>query len=83
MSKFEAKPGSVAIFSNMNKEKENHPDANGTIKLDRDYKAGEEIKIAVWKKQDKKGNNYFSGVISKPMTKKTEPVQNDNGNDLF
>ena len=50
MNSFVHKSGTGSLFPNQFKNKENHPDYTGKIVLSKDYKAGEEVKIAGWKK---------------------------------
>ncbi len=55
MSNFIHKSGTGSLFPNQFKTKENHPNYTGKIVLSKDYKAGEEVKIAGWKKISIKG----------------------------
>jgi hypothetical protein len=55
MNKFEHKHGTGSLFKNQFKSKSNHPDFTGKIVVSRDYKTGEEIKFAAWKKESAKG----------------------------
>ena len=48
------KPGKGAIFSN-EKKGEKGPDYKGNLILDRDYKAGEAVKLAGWQKTSRRG----------------------------
>ena len=50
MSNFIHKAGTGSLFPNQFKNKENHPDYTGKIILSKDYKPGDEVKIAAWKK---------------------------------
>ena len=59
MNKFIHKPGSGSLFQNQNKVKDNHPDFTGKILISKDYKAGDEIKLAAWKRESTKGP-FFS-----------------------
>ena len=54
MSKFEQKPGTGALMSK-EKRTEKSPDFKGNLILDRDYKAGEEVKLSAWQKQSRMG----------------------------
>jgi hypothetical protein len=70
MNKFTHKPGSGSLFQNQYKNKDAHPDYTGKILISRDYKAGDEIKLAAWKKESTKGtflslseNTYEPQVI--------------------
>ena len=56
MKPFEQKPGKGVLFVNAKKEKETQPDYTGNILLDRDYKAGELLKIGAWRKPTPKGH---------------------------
>lgn len=52
----ERQPGTGVLFSNSRKtEGSSGPDWKGEIKLERDYSAGETVKIAAWTKQSAKG----------------------------
>lgn len=55
MNKFIHKPGSGSLFQNQYKNTDAHPDFTGKIFISRDYKAGDEIKLAAWKKESTKG----------------------------
>lgn len=73
MSKFEQKPGSGVLFTNNKKEKPGQPDFTGTLTLDQDYKAGEQIKLSGWRKESAYGgltslsiNNYKKEQYPKP-----------------
>jgi len=48
------KPGKGAIFST-EKKHEKGPDYKGNLILDRDYKAGEAVKLAGWQKTSRRG----------------------------
>jgi hypothetical protein len=48
------KPGKGAIFST-EKRSEKGPDYKGNLVLDRDYKAGEQVKLAGWQKTSRLG----------------------------
>jgi hypothetical protein len=52
---YERKPGTGVLFSEGNKAHEKAPDYKGNLLLDRDYKAGEEIKLAGWAKTSGRG----------------------------
>lgn len=74
MSKFVLKPGGGNLFPNKDKKKPSLPDHNGTLLLDRDYKAGEEIKLSGWDKRSAYGsfislsvNNYKKEQYPKPV----------------
>jgi hypothetical protein len=53
-STYANKPGKGAIFST-EKKSEKGPDYKGNLILDRDYKAGEEVKLAGWQKTSRRG----------------------------
>ena len=70
MNKFIHKPGNGSLFQNQNKFKDNYPDYTGKIIVSKAYKAGDEIKLAAWKRESSKGtflslseNNYEPQVI--------------------
>lgn len=48
---FEHKPGTGSISSKGDKTTANSPDYKGELVLDRDYRAGEKIKLGGWVKQ--------------------------------
>jgi hypothetical protein len=50
MSTFIHKVGTGSLFQNQFKNKDSHPDYTGKIILSQDYKAGDVLKIAAWKK---------------------------------
>jgi len=62
----ETKQNTGAIFKNVKKEKETHPDYRGTINVD-----GVEKEIALWVRTSQKGMQYMSAMISEPY--KAEP----------
>jgi len=53
-STYADKPGKGAIFST-EKKSEKGPDYKGNLILDRDYKAGEAVKLAGWQKTSRRG----------------------------
>jgi hypothetical protein len=53
-STYADKPGKGAIFST-EKKSEKGPDYKGNLVLDRDYKAGEQVKLAGWQKTSRRG----------------------------
>ncbi len=59
MNQFQHKPGSGSLFQNQYKNKDTQPDYTGKILISRDYKAGDEIKLAAWKRESTKGT-FFS-----------------------
>lgn len=70
MKTFQHKPGNGSLFQNQYKNKDTHPDYTGKILISRDYKAGDEIKLAAWKRESTKGtflslseNTYEPQVI--------------------
>ena len=79
MSNFVQKPGKGVLFVNSKKEKEAQPDYTGNILLDRDYKAGETLKIGAWRKTTPKGH-LISISVDSFTTNKTEyprPIHDD------
>ena len=69
-------PGWGSLLTNFDKKNDKAPDLTGVLKLERDYKAGEEIRISGWNKQTPKGviirlkeNNW------KPDGAKTYPLE--------
>jgi len=55
MSTFVQKPGTGSLFPNQFKTKDNQPDLTGVLVMSRDYKAGEKVRVAAWKKISIKG----------------------------
>ena len=56
MTDFKHKLGTGSLFKNQYKTKELHPDFNGKIILSKSYHAGDELKIAGWKKSSANGS---------------------------
>ena len=56
----------AVIFKNNKKEKDTHPDYNGTINVE-----GKEYTISLWVKEGKAGK-FFSGSIKEPYKKEPE-----------
>ena len=76
MNKFIHKPGSGSLFQNQYKNKDTHPDYTGKILISRDYKAGDEIKLAAWKRESTRGtflslgeNTYEPQVIENTISR--------------
>ena len=67
----ETKLNSGAIFKNEKKQKETHPDYNGTINVD-----GVDKQISLWVKESKNGLKYFSVSIQEPY-KNAEGITNE------
>lgn len=55
MANFVLSPGQGSAWENRNKTQEKHPDYTATLKLAQDYKAGDELKFAIWSKQSTRG----------------------------
>jgi hypothetical protein len=68
MSDYEMKEGNWSAFKNKRKSDAKHPDYTGEIKLQ-----GKLHFFDLWVKQDRNGNNYFSGRVGQEKTGK----QND------
>jgi uncharacterized protein (DUF736 family) len=70
----EQRLNSGAIFKNTKKEKETQPDYNGAIDVN-----GKEFRIALWVKDSKAGNKFFSVAISEPQvhTASLDPVKDE------
>ena len=65
MNNFTNKPGFGGLFQNNYKEPgDNKPDRKGSFAAHRDIKAGEEIEIAAWEKQDHNGKPFLSLKVS-------------------
>lgn len=52
---YEQKDMTGSLFVNTRKEKDTHPDYNGSVKID-----GRDAWLSGWKKQDKNGNTFLS-----------------------
>lgn len=52
---YEIKDNTGSLFRNNRKEKDTHPDYNGSVKID-----GHDMWISAWLKKDKNGQKYFS-----------------------
>lgn len=55
MKQHQTEPGKGVLFQNDKKASPSQPDYKGVITVDRDVKAGEQIKIAAWKKATRVG----------------------------
>jgi hypothetical protein len=55
MKTHNSEPGKGVLFQNDKKTSPSQPDYKGVITLDRDFKAGEQVKIAAWKKATRVG----------------------------
>ena len=79
MNKFQHKQGAGSLFKNQFKSKAIHPDFTGKIVVSRDYKAGEELKFAAWKKESQKGTFLsLSENNNEPQV-----VHSDNGKNVL
>ena len=63
----EQKENSGAIFKNNYKKAETHPDYKGKMNVD-----GKEKEVALWVRETKNGEKFFSMAISEPY--KPQPV---------
>jgi hypothetical protein len=52
---YETKDNSGSLFKNNRKEKDTHPDYNGSARIE-----GHDYWISAWLKEDKNGGKYFS-----------------------
>ncbi len=71
----ESKMNSGAIFKNVHKKTEKHPDYKGSINVD-----GVEKDISLWVNTSKAGTKYFSVSIQEayvPLQDSTEEVKDD------
>ena len=68
----ENKLNTGAIFKNTNKKADNHPDYKGKVNVN-----GKEMEIALWVKDTKTGEKFFSASFSEPYVAPTqsEPVR--------
>ena len=55
MKTHNSEPGKGVLFQNDKKATSAQPDYKGVITLDRDFKAGEQVKLAAWKKATRVG----------------------------
>jgi hypothetical protein len=76
----EQRPGQGVLFINIAKQGA-QPDYKGTLTLDQDYRAGEQIQISGWKKDTKLNhlislsvNNYKKEQYPKPVVKDDNEV---------
>lgn len=67
---------SIVIFKNNKREKETHPEYNGTVNVE-----GKEYKISLWVKEGKNGK-FFSGKIQEPYQKTEQKSIISKENDL-
>jgi hypothetical protein len=79
MKQHNSEPGKGVLFQNDKKSTPTQPDFKGVITLDRDCKAGEQIKIAAWKKLTKVGELIAlaqDNFVPDPNYRKTlQPVE--------
>jgi hypothetical protein len=78
MKKFQHKPGSGSLFPTQNKIKDTYPDFTGKIVVAKNYKVGDEIRIAGWKKESTLGT-FLSLSESTYETKVFEGSNRDIG----
>lgn len=52
---YEIKDNTGSLFRNNRKEKDTHPDYNGSVRIE-----GHDMWISAWLKEDKNGQKYFS-----------------------
>lgn len=64
----ENKVNSGVVFSNR-KTKDTQPDYRGTINVE-----GKELELAMWSRNDRNGNQYFSVVVSEPRKRDEQPM---------
>lgn len=67
-----------AIFKNKNKTAKNHPDYRGVLNAN-----GKEMDIALWIRESKSGNKYFSVMLTEPFGKDYTQTDNDPSMDLL
>ena len=67
----EQKENSGAIFKNNYKKAETHPDYKGKMNVD-----GKDKEVALWVRETKNGEKFFSMAISEPY--KPQPVVEEN-----
>jgi uncharacterized protein (DUF736 family) len=70
MAEYQMKEDEINIFKNKDKKETKHPDFKGKIMID-----GEVRDVALWVKESKKGEKYFSGKHSKPFKKQDDQEQ--------
>lgn len=77
MSKYEQAPGRGVLLSK-EKQHEKAPDYKGTLTLDQDYKAGDQIKLSAWTKQSRVGQLISIAVDNwKPSGEQANKVDYD------
>jgi hypothetical protein len=74
-----AEPGKGVLFQN-NKKHERSPDYTGLITLSRDFKAGEQVKLAAWIKRTAKGNLLSLSEDTYVPPAKQDPYPKEVGN---
>lgn len=69
---YEIKDNTGSLFPNKDKKTDNHPDRNGSVKID-----GVEYWVSGWVKQDKNGNPWLSLAFKRKdsVAAKPAPVQ--------
>jgi len=70
MSNFEQKPETGALFKNLKKEKETHPDYKGDATIE-----GKRYWVNAWVNASKKGTKYFSLRFSEKEVVQQEGYQ--------
>lgn len=80
---YEIKDNSGSLFKNTRKEKDTHPDYNGSVRIE-----GHDYWISAWLKEDKNGGKYFSfafkrkdGTADRPQAA-AKPASQSSARDL-
>lgn len=60
--KYEAKPGTIAVFKADKGDNEKRPDYTGNIVTPK----GEKLQVSLWITESQKGDKYFSGRVQEP-----------------
>lgn len=74
---YEQKNGQGALFKNEHKQNDSHPNATGTIKVHRDLRAGETVRLAAWTKPGKDGRPAWQSLQMSDERERQEPARQE------